>query len=649
VLIATIYSTGTVRTWYVYVNATGGLRVIGKDRTGVSTVDQTVAMWNGNADLPTGCWLACNLYIFKNGSNVDWALNHHRPGSEIFWTNNGSYAGSPGIYTGANFRSNSVMTAAGNLQLTQILHYAGDLPFVDYDFRQAAAAYDQEEAAARIIRLAANANVNLTTTGQSSVSVPLGVQTPSKLVELWEESAEADDGFILEERDDFGLTFVTRNSLWNRDPRILHIDAGHLTAPLEPDTDDQRVRNDVTVNRPGGSFRRAIQVSGPLNVNEPETDPDGVGTYDEQKSINVGTDDLCGSQANMRVSRGTITAPRYPSFTANMAATVYQADAALAADVMSLDPGDAVLLYNTETDYVPRRQQIQSYSEVIHDLYDWKIVFTGVPGDTRQAGHVSYTTRIGTDGNITTSGSFTAGTGTALSVDNLDSQGFVALTANDDRHWPFEIEVEGVRLNVEMTGQVLNADPGFETATLPDWTASSANVTLTRDLFNPKRGSNCVRVTAVAAGTDGCNSAAIIPVTTAKNYLISGWIKTELAATDVRLAVDWYISGVYSTTALPTPITTSANTWTWFSAVVTAPASVNGARLRTRNVYASAYRAWYDNVRMVLEDDYIGSGQVLQVTQTPTNAEFGITGKVIPSGSVVRVVDAMRLGWGESN
>ena len=649
ILAATIYATGTVRTWYLYVSATGAFQMVGKDRAGATIVDQTVAGWNGNAGLPTGCWIAFNLYIFQNGGNVDWALNHHRPGAVDFWTNAGSFAGTTGIYLGVNFRSSSAHTAAGNLQLTQVLHYAGDLPFVDYDFRKAAAAYDLEEAADRIVRLASNAGVQMTTTGSGSLSVPLGTQSPSKVVELWEESAEADDGFIAEERDDFGLTFVTRNSLWNREPVTLHIDQGHLTTPLESNPDDQRVRNDVTVNRPGGSFRRAIQASGPLNVNEPEADPDGVGTYDEQKTFNVGTDDLCGSHAQWRVSRGTQTAPRYPSFTCDMAAAAYQADAVLAADVMALDPGDHVLLYNTETDYVPRRQQVTAYTERMDDLYSWRIVYTGVPADVRQVGAVNYTTRVGTDGNITTGATFTAGTSTTLTVNNASGTGFVDLTANDDRHWPFEVEVEGVRLNVEMTGVVLNADPGFEASGLPAWTASSANATLARDLFDPKRGTHCLRVTAAAAGTDGANAAAIATVTTAKNYLISGWIKTEVAATDVRLCVDWYITGVYSSTALPTPITTSANVWTWFSAVVTAPASVNGARVRTRNVYAGATRAWYDNVRMVLEDDYTGTGQVLQVTQTPTNAEFGITGKVISSDSVVRVVDAMRIGWGESS
>lgn len=649
ILIATLYSTGTVRTWYVYVQSSGALQVVGKDRNGLLVADTTTAGWNGNADLPTGCWLACVLYLTPDGGNVDYALNHHRPGSEIFWSNNGTYVGTTGNYTGVNFRSSAAHTAAGNLQLTQLMHYAGDLPFVDYDFRRAAMAYDGEEAAARIIRLAANANVAMTTTGISSVSVPLGVQTPSKLVELWEESAEADDGFVMEERDDFGLTFVTRNGLWNRDPVTLHIDEGHLTTPLEPDTDDQKVRNDVTVTRPGGSFRRAIQTSGPLNINEPEVDPDGVGVYDEQKTINVGTDDLCGSQANWRVSRGTQAAPRYPSFTANMASRAFQSDPALAADVMSTDPGDAVMLHNTETDFVPRRQQVSAYTETMRDLYDWMLTFTAAPADVRKVGQVSFTTRIGTDGNITTAAPFTAGTDTALSVANTDGVGFVALTANDDRHWPFEVEVEGVRLEVVSTGQVINSDPGFEVQGLPNWEVTSANVTMARDLYDAKRGSYCVRVASVAAGTDGVQNQGLLPVTAGQTYLVSGWVKTELAATDIRICTDWYISGVYSTSGLPTPITTSANVWTWFSATVVAPASVNGAKIRCRNVYASAYRAWYDNVRLVLQDDYIGSGQVLQVTQTPTNAEFGVTGKVIPSGSVVRVVDAMRLGWGESN
>lgn len=651
ITLATIYSTGTVRTWRLDVNSAGAFTVTGTDRGGVVLANSIVSGWNGNTDLPTGCWIAFNLYIFESGGTVSWAWNHNRPQSSIFFTINGTYSGTTGIFTGLKVQSNSAVTAMGGIQLTQVLHYAGDLPFVDADFHGAASAYDQEEAAVRWLRLGKNADVPATTTGFSLASVPLGIQTASKLTELWEELAEADGGFVVEERDDFELTFVTRNSLWNRDPRILHLDQGHLTSPLEPDTDDQQTRNDVTISRPNGSFRRAIQESGPMNINSPETDPDGVGTYDEQRSVNVGTDDLCGSHANWAVSRGTQTAPRYPSFTCNMRSSAFLADVVLAADVASTDIGDSIMLYNTETDYVPRPQGVQAYVETISDIYDDRIVYTASPNDVRSAGVVNSTTRIGSD-YLTTAASFTVGTDTTLQVTGTNGSKVVSLPAvTDDRHWPFNVDVEGVRLQVNMTGLILNTNSDFQSGTT-GWVASSANVTIAPDLYAPRSGRYCLRVTAIAAGTDGVNQNTGFgaAATAGQDYLISGWMKTELASTDCRIAVDWYTgANAYISTTLPTAATTSANVWQFFQAVVTAPAATASARVRGRNVFASAYRAYFDNIRIMAVADYNGSTQKLHVVQTPINAEFGVTGKVIPSGSKIKITDTCRIGWGESS
>jgi hypothetical protein len=649
--IATLYSTGTIRTWQWKVSTSGAFTITGIDRFGAVLTTATVAGWNGNADLPTGSWIAFTLYLLQNGGNVDWALNHHRPGSSSFFTCTGSVAGTVGVYTGLKMNSNAALVSAGNLQITQIMHYADDLPFVTTEFARAARAYDQEKAGTRALRLGSNAGVPIIQTGASTVTATMGPQTPSKLTELLEETAEADGGFLMEERDDFGLTIVARNSIWNRLPRILHIDQGHLTAPLDPDTDDQQTRNDVTVSRPGGSFRRAIKETGPLNVNLPEDDPEGVGVYDEQVSVNVGNDDLCTSHANYRMGRGTLEAPRYPSFTCNMAASVFQASQALAADVMGLDLADRVLLYNTETDYIPRNQGIQSYTESVDDIYSWELVYTALPNDTRLAGVVNTDTRVGSE-SMVTAASFTAGTDTALSVTSSNGMAFVRPdVASPDIHWPFDIDVAGVRLRVVQTSPILNANSDFETSPT-EWANTSANVSNARDRFSPRSGTYCLRMHAAAAGTDGIVQAAANSTTTTPgaSYLVSGWIKVETATADARIAIDWYQADntTFISTTLPTAVALSANVWTWYSAVVVAPALAARGRIKTRFVYTASYRAWVDKLRLQLTTDYTSATQKLQVEQVPVNAEFGVTGKVIPSGSKIRITDAFRVGWGDS-
>jgi hypothetical protein len=152
----------------------------------------------------------------------------------------------------------------------------------------------------------------------------------------------------------------------------------------------------------------------------------------------------------------------------------------------------------------------------------------------------------------------------------------------------------------------------------------------------------------LAAGTDGLVQAAAnqTPVTAAVVYRLSGWLKTEVAATDIRLVVDWYQSNgtTLISTSTVTPIVTAANTWTWYDTTVTAPALAAFGRIRSRNVFAGISRMWQDNLTLIPVTTYNGSTQVLTVAQVPLN---GIV-KTIPAGRVIRLVDPWRVAWGES-
>lgn len=643
VTVATLTNGGTIRTWKINITSLGRLRVIGTDRGGTVLVDQTSIMWNENTDLPTGCWIACTLYLLQNGGNIEWALNHHRPGSDTFWTNSGVVAGTVGAYTGIWFKSSSVLTAAGSLQVTQVMHYAGDLPFVTYDFSKAALAYLGETAADRYIRLCANAGVQATTMGYTGTSTPMGYQLPGKLLDLLDECAQAESTIITESRDDFELCMTTRTSTWNRFVHSMDIDEGHLSEPLDPNQDDQQTRNDVTISRENGGFRRSVQIEGPLNTNLPEDDPDGIGTYEEQTSINFAYDYQCQSLADWKRSKGTQKEPRYPSMRADLTATAYRDDPALAAAVLSIDSCDVIEITNPEADYAPREQMVSGYAESI-DQFDWDLTFTALPAAVNRVGVVGYTFRVGSESNYT-SADFVAGTDTKL-LSTLTGSGsaWVDLTVSE-ASMGFEIEASGVRLWVEAVGEVLNSNPGFETGTTTGWAATSGNVTIARERYSPKRGTYCCRITAAAAGTDGIvqDSAFSSDVAPALDYLVSGWIKTEAAATDLRLVVDWYQSNnsTLISTSSPTAITTLANTWTWFSAVVTSPALAQWARLRARNVFAGATRMWVDDLRIMPVSSYASDPQTLTVRQAPTNDII----KTIPAGSQILLARPQRVAW----
>jgi hypothetical protein len=483
--------------------------------------------------------------------------------------------------------------------------------------------------------------------GFSGTAEPMGFQLPIKALDLLEECAEADNGVLFEERDDFGLTIMTKASLWNRYPHVLDIDAGHLSAPLDPTDDDQQTRNDVSLSRPNGGFYRSVQLTGKLNVNAPEDDPDGAGTYDTTPSKNLAADTQLSAGANFLRATGTQDVARYPSMHADFTATAYQADAELTANISSLDCGDSILLSNPEVSYDPSLQQVQSYSEHI-DLYDWDTSWVTLPGDVYAVGVVGYTTRIDTEISFT-SASFVSGTNTKLTVARSDPAGAMwvdPITAKD--MFPFNVDVSGVRLQVLGTGNVINADIGFQDKTLASWvpTIGTGTATIATERSLPKIGGRCARVTCLTVGVTGIEAApaANAPATAAAIYLLSGWIKSSVNNSDVRIAIDWYQANgtTFISTGLPSPISVVANAWTFFSAQVTAPALTAFGRVRMRAAMATiADIIWVDDMKATLVTSYTTDPQTLTVAQVPVN---GVV-KTVPSGSQVRCSDPWRVAW----
>lgn len=437
-------TTGTARTWIITLDSSRGMHVKAYDSVGTVIDDQYVLLYD-TAD--TGKWLAATLYIFQDGANVDWAFNYTVVGSGSFFTANGTYAGTIGSFRTFQHKGNAVLTTAGGIEITQLFHYAGDLPFVTDAFSKAASAYDGELTTVRFQRTCTDASIRSSLYGASSGGTEMGPQLPIKRLEILSDCGNVDHGMVREDRDDFGLELVTRASLYNSQVIEWDIEAGHLTEPLEAAPDDQATRNDVTVSRPNGGFAVSIQESGPLNVNEPEDDPDGVGTYDEGPQINLGTEALLQSAADWRRSLGTIPDPRYPQIKADLTSTAYQASPALAALAASIDSGWMLDISNGEVSPNVLRQLVQSYEMQI-DQYDFDIAWTTSPGPIYTVGVVGLTTRVQPEG-IELAAEFEVGTDTAMSTQVSDSTfGRWVPTATDPDVDNFDIMVAGVRFHV---------------------------------------------------------------------------------------------------------------------------------------------------------------------------------------------------------
>jgi hypothetical protein len=452
-IMTTIQTTGTARTWRITATTGTGVRVEALAADGTVLASGLSALYF-LPDHPVGCWLAATLYLFQSGGNVVWAWNFHHPGGTSFFTVNGSFAGSVGLFRTATFSGSPNMTAAGGLDITQVFHYAGDLPFVSTEFARAAAAYANEEAMTRFLRLTSDAGLPATNMGSVVGTEPMGPQVPAKLMELLEDCAQVEDGILMEERDDFSLALMTRLAHYNQPKLLLDIDAGHLSSPLEPIKDDQGTRNDVTVSRPGGGFAVSVQTSGPLNVNPPEDDPDGVGVYDEAPEINFASDLQLQAAADWRRSRGTLNESRYPSIRADLAAEVYQSSPSLSARVLAIDSGRMLRLDNPEVSPDPADQIVQSYTEKL-DQYEHDLTSVAAPGRLYTGAVVSSSTQIYRNAlrvqpsGIRVQTAFISGTHTALLCERFDSTyGLWKTTAADPRVTGFEIMAAGVRLMV---------------------------------------------------------------------------------------------------------------------------------------------------------------------------------------------------------
>jgi len=141
----------------------------------------------------------------------------------------------------------------------------------------------------------------------------MGPQDTKTLLELLRECEAADEALMLDQTDG-RLAFNPRVTRENKAVAFtLDYAAGHVSSPLEPTDDDQRIRNDITVTRTGGSKAQLIDQSGPVGI-------DAVGRYDEGVELNLFTDDQPYNHAGWRLNLGTVDGLRFPTVTVNLRA-----------------------------------------------------------------------------------------------------------------------------------------------------------------------------------------------------------------------------------------------------------------------------------------------------------------------------------------
>jgi hypothetical protein len=247
----------------------------------------------------------------------------------------------------------------------------------------------------------------------------MGPQTVSPLVTLLQECADVAEGTMDEDLDD-NLRLTTHTASWDQAARlVLDYNAQLLNVDdFDPTDDDKLIRNDWTISRTqsGSNPQQFELTSGPMNVNEPEDDPEGVGRYNDSASLNlpsINGENRALNHAAYRVAKGTIDAVRFDSLPLWL-----EIDPGFIIPWMSQDPvGARVLVLNSPDDIGggTADQNINGY-DVVMDQFTYHITMNTVPNDVYKTGALNFIGYLDSGGTTTNEDLDTTETGIDVAI-----------------------------------------------------------------------------------------------------------------------------------------------------------------------------------------------------------------------------------------
>lgn len=426
--------TGTVKRWQLMLKTNeADIYGYGIDDTVVtsSLLDMTgLGIFNA--------WTRWQLYAVQNGSNVNWTVGFipiGGLGSEVTT----SYAGTVGRITAVTGADNYSSDLDGLL-----LGHIGAFTTANTTiYNSADIAFTGETAGARMGRLAGEENKPITVLGGTTTQEQVGPQKRATFLDLIEQAADVDGGILYERREVIGLAYRDRVSLYNQTVALAldYTTSGHVAPPLEPIDDDQKVRNDVTVTRDGGSSERVTLDTGALSTQAP---PDGVGVYDEQVTLNLYDDDQPAQHAAWRLHLGTVDEARYPVLNIDLAAAPSLIDA-----VTLLESGDRAQISNLPAWLPPGPADLlmQGYQEVIGHPVDWNLQLNCTPAAPWTIGVVGDPVLGRSDTAGSELASPATSTATSLSVATTSGPRWITSAAYPSE-FPFTVRVGGEVMTV---------------------------------------------------------------------------------------------------------------------------------------------------------------------------------------------------------
>jgi hypothetical protein len=389
----------------------------------------------------TDDWRYVRVVVTSNGSSIRLRV----------WINGVSVGDQTSSRNGGTPQSVAVFLQANSIDPGTMPSTLGHLAFwsgeVDPDLQSAGAGWADETAGDRFLRLCAEEGLPASLLGDPDDTMPMGPQPPATLQDLLSEIERTDAGILYEPRTQLGVVYRTRRSLYNQTPALtLDWNDGRMSR-LTPTVDDRLVRNDVTVSRRNGSSYRLVQETGPLNVQRPEDDPQGVGRYETEVDVNPARDVMLPDLAGWYLGLGTVDEPRYANLTVDL--DLYTA---VADDAKTVDIGDLIVVNNLPADLSAEQLRliVFGYTETIRPARR-TITFNCAPAQQYDVG--VWGSASDPDSQDTESRYDTAGSTLTSAVDADDT--LLSITTSVGQEWttdandmPFYILVGGERMRV---------------------------------------------------------------------------------------------------------------------------------------------------------------------------------------------------------
>lgn len=415
--------------WAVQTSSTGSLLVEVTSSTGA-----VVYTSGASAFAINGKRLLINLALVKNGANVDWTLATLAVNAATGNSVTGTAAAMPLGQAVEVYSGGLDETVQGHITVhSSITSIFAQKPQFD--------AYNGERAGNRFIRLCAENAIPSSYLGNLGTTAPMGPQRIAKVLDLLQDCADAELSTLYEPRSVVGLAFRTLQATCAVD-QVLTLDyAGKQVAPvLDPRSDDQNTRNDITTKTLDGSKYRITKTTGPLNSNDPWADPTAAGRYDAEINVNVGLTQLPDT-TNLLLTRGTTDVNRFPQVTVDLRAPQV---AGLEDDILSMNMDDRMQIQNmvAADQYDDADQLARGYTEVLDTAFSHRITFNTAPYAPYNMGRFD-SARYGRFDTATSTTSATMTT-TATSVTVVGT----TLWTTSAPAFPFDIMMDGERMTV---------------------------------------------------------------------------------------------------------------------------------------------------------------------------------------------------------